>query len=61
MPSNQLSKKVGRQIIDAGTKAWKRAKKPEKYDAKPADVEEVERLTKELVAALSKIKKIKEK
>jgi hypothetical protein len=54
---DQLSKKVGRRIINAGERAWKRAKNPDKYTAKPADVAEVERLTKELTAALSKIKK----
>jgi hypothetical protein len=57
MPSDQLSKKVGRRIIDAGERAWKRAKNPDNYDATPTQVAEVEKLTKELVAALSKIKK----
>jgi hypothetical protein len=57
MPPAQVSKKVGRRIINAGERAWKRAKNPDKYSAKPAEVAEVERLSKELVAALSKIKK----
>ena len=57
MPKNELSKDLGRRIFEAGERAWKRVKHPDRYDAKPTDVAEVERLTKELVAAIAKIKK----
>ena len=53
----KVTKDQAKRLIEAGDRLWKRAKRPENYNATPKDVAEIERLTEALDTAIRRITK----
>jgi hypothetical protein len=55
--AKKITKEQGRKLIQASDRLWKRAKRPQNYDAMPADIDEINRLIEDLRKAIGKIKR----